>query len=228
MQRGRDSGRGESATKVARNDHKSLRLVPIGGMRASCEVSPCGAFHPVLLWTAPVNWLLVAYATIILLHMKPFPVKLLHVSREFRLEKFLPFRLNLAATELSERLLSIYGDEFGLDIPQWRILANLAAVNEVTARDVARITHSHKSTISRAVQHLEERGLVQRLVSERDRRAFTLTLTTEGRKLLRRLLPLVLRFESDLLAALTDSERRALETGLRALEAAIRAQVESR
>jgi DNA-binding MarR family transcriptional regulator len=146
------------------------------------------------------------------------------VSRDFRLESFLPFRLDVAATEPSERLSSIYGDAFGLDIPQWRILANLAALGEATAQDVARITRSHKSTISRAVQHLEARGLVARLVSERDRRASRLTLTAEGCDLLRRLLPLALRFEADLLAMLTERERKALEKGLGALERAIEAR----
>ena len=146
------------------------------------------------------------------------------MSRDFRLESFLPFRLDVVATELSERLSSIYGDEFGLDIPQWRILANLAELGAVTAQDVARITHSHKSTISRAVQHLEARGLVERIVSERDKRAFRLRLTAEGCKLLQRLLPLALRFEADLVAMLTESERKALENGLGALERAIAAR----
>ncbi len=135
------------------------------------------------------------------------------MSSDFRLDSFLPFRLDVAATELSERLSALYGEAFGLDIPQWRILANIAALGEATAQVVARITRSHKSTISRAVQRLEARGLVERLVSERDKRAFRLTLTAEGRMLLQRLLPQALRFEAGLLAMLIDSERKALERG---------------
>lgn len=140
----------------------------------------------------------------------------------FRLEAFLPFRLNVAATEISERLSAVYGAESGIDIPQWRILAHLAARGETTAQEVARLTYCHKSTISRAVRQLEKRNLVRRLVSARDRRAFRLELTMEGLRLFGRLQPLVLAFEAGLLAQLSEGEGRALMKGLAALEAALR------
>jgi DNA-binding MarR family transcriptional regulator len=145
------------------------------------------------------------------------------MSEPFRLESFLPFRLNLVASEVSERLSEVYGAEVGVDIPQWRILAQLAARGEATAQEIARLTFSHKSTVSRAVRELEERGLVDRLESPRDKRALRLRLTAQGRKLFLRLQPLVLGFETRLLGGLTEIERRALLKGLSALEGALRA-----
>ena len=143
------------------------------------------------------------------------------MESNFVLNDFLPFRLNVLAQTVSERLSAIYVSKFNLDIPQWRILANLASRGDMTAQDIARITYSHKSTISRAVQELEDRGLIARKVSSSDKRSFTLALTSEGRRLFRQLLPLVLDFERNLIASLSDADARALLKGLAGLESAL-------
>ena len=132
------------------------------------------------------------------------------MEAKFKLGEFLPFRLNVLAQTVSEQLSAIYAARFNLDIPQWRILANLASRGDMTAQDIARITYSHKSTISRAVQELEDRGLIARKVSSSDKRSFTLALTSEGRRLFRQLLPLVLDFERNLIASLSDADARDL------------------
>ncbi len=144
------------------------------------------------------------------------------MSEPFRLEAFLPFRLNLVASEVSERLSQVYGAEIGVDIPQWRVLAQLAARNEATAQEIARLTFSHKSTVSRAVRELEARGLIDRLESAQDKRALRLRMTAEGRRLFARLQPLVLDFEAALMGGLKENDRRALMKGLAALEGALR------
>lgn len=140
------------------------------------------------------------------------------MSDRFRLETFLPFRLNVLAQEVSERLSEIYAKRFNLDIPQWRILANLASRGEMTAQEVAVATFSHKSTISRAVAELETRKLIARTTSSKDKRAFALALTLKGRKLFEQLLPLVLEFEQNLLNRLAASEQKKLYEGIAALE----------
>ena len=143
------------------------------------------------------------------------------MEAKFKLGEFLPFRLNVLAQTVSEQLSAIYATRFNLDIPQWRILANLASRGDMTAQDIARITYGHKSTISRAVQELEDRGLIARKVSSSDKRSFTLALTSEGRRLFRQLLPLVLDFERNLIASLSDADARALLKGLAGLESAL-------
>lgn len=140
------------------------------------------------------------------------------MESNFALNDFLPFRLNVLAQTVSERLSAIYVSKFNLDIPQWRILANLASRGDMTAQDIARITYSHKSTVSRAVQELENRGFIARKVLLADKRSFTLALTIEGRRMFRQLLPLVLEFERKLMASISDADARALLKGLSALE----------
>jgi DNA-binding MarR family transcriptional regulator len=140
----------------------------------------------------------------------------------FHLEDFLPFRLNLVAQTVSERLSLIYAERFGLDIPQWRVLANLASHGEMTAQAIAKLTQGHKSTISRAIKPLEDRELIIRWVSDADKRAFTLRLSAKGQGLFAELLPLVLDFEAELLSRLEPDELNALFTGLGALERALK------
>jgi DNA-binding MarR family transcriptional regulator len=140
------------------------------------------------------------------------------MAKPFKLEDFLPFRLNVLAQEVSVRLSEIYASRFNLDIPQWRILANLASRGEMTAQEIARVTLSHKSTISRAVTELESRKLIERTTSAADKRAFSMRLTAQGQKLFAQLLPMVLKYERGLMDQLSVREQTNLASGLAALE----------
>jgi DNA-binding MarR family transcriptional regulator len=139
----------------------------------------------------------------------------------FVLEGFLPFRLNRLAAEVSERLARIYSERFDLDIPQWRVLATLAGEGESSAQAIVQSTRTHKSTISRAVQQLEEKRLIARVVSGNDKRTQVLKLTSEGQRLFRQLKPLVLAYQEKLLARIEPDAVDALLRGVGALEAAL-------
>jgi DNA-binding MarR family transcriptional regulator len=152
------------------------------------------------------------------LRLQPVFVKIKTMAKPFRLEDFLPFRLNILAQEVSEQLSAIYRGRFDLDIPQWRILANLASRGEMTAQAIVRITLSHKSTISRAVVELEARKLIERVIDRTDKRAYRLRLTAKGKNLFAELLPLVLAFEKSLMGRFSKSEAGKIESGLAALE----------
>ena len=75
------------------------------------------------------------------------------------LERFLPYRLNVLASLTSNALAQIYAERFGLSIPAWRVVATLGQYEVRTARDIAAHGVMHKSTVSRAVSALEQRGL---------------------------------------------------------------------
>jgi DNA-binding MarR family transcriptional regulator len=137
---------------------------------------------------------------------------------DFELARFLPFRLNRLAAEISEQLASLYAGRFGIDIPQWRVLATLASGDGWTAKAIVASTRTHKSTISRAVEALEQRRLIESIRSPDDKREFRLQLTSAGRRLFRQLEPLVLDYESRLIGEMGESEGRRLEKAITALE----------
>ena len=140
---------------------------------------------------------------------------------EFQLSRFLPFRLNRLAAEISEQLSALYAERFGIDIPQWRVLATLHSGNDWTAKAIVASTRTHKSTISRAVEALSQRGLIEAVQSEYDKRAYRLRLTAKGRKLFRELEPLVLDYEKRLMQQLGESDGRRLVKAISALEQAL-------
>ena len=138
------------------------------------------------------------------------------------LANFLPFRLNQIAAELSGRLSTIYAERFGLDVPQWRVMATLVDRDSLSAQEIVESTRTHKSTISRAVQALILRGLVTAGADDQDGRARKLALTKAGRQLMDEIVPLAQSFERDLLRQVGGLESRQFLDGLGALEKVLR------
>ena len=136
--------------------------------------------------------------------------------------KFVPFRLNRLAAEVSNALSTEYQERYGLDIPGWRVLATLGFRKEpCSAQYVAECTRTHKSTISRAVTALMKRQMIERVENENDRREFRLRLTRKGRALYEELFPRLLQREQEILAGLSAQERRDLAVLLGKLEASL-------
>ena len=123
--------------------------------------------------------------------------------------KFVPFRLNRLGAEVSAALSSEYRARYGLDIPEWRVMATLGFRNEAcSAQYIAQCTRTHKSTISRAVTSLLEHGLIERVENADDRREFRLRMTHKGQTLYEELIPRLLRREQEILSCLTAQERK--------------------
>jgi DNA-binding MarR family transcriptional regulator len=133
--------------------------------------------------------------------------------------RFTPFRLNRLAAEVSMALSSEYQERYGLDIPEWRVLATLGFRNGAcSAQYISDCTRTHKSTISRAVTALMRRQIVERVENADDRREFALRLTRRGKRLYQELIPRLLRREQEILACLSARERKELASLLGKIE----------
>ncbi|MGO4571583.1 MarR family winged helix-turn-helix transcriptional regulator [Microvirga sp. 2TAF3] len=141
------------------------------------------------------------------------------------LERFLPYRLNVLASLSSNALAQIYAERFGLSIPAWRVVATLGQYDVRTARDIAAHGVMHKSTVSRAVSALEQRGLILRRPNQDDRREELLALTEEGRRIYDSLAPEALGFEQKLVSALNIQEQALLAALIDKLTTRARAMV---
>src|SRR3979490_1676064 len=128
-----------------------------------------------------------------------------------RLDLFrcVPFRLTRLAAEVSAALSSEYQERYGLDIPEWRVLATLGFRNDAcSAQYVAHCTRTRKPAISRAVAALLRRQLVERVENEDDRREYRLRMTRKGKALYEKLIPRLLRKEQEILSCLSAQERK--------------------
>lgn len=144
---------------------------------------------------------------------------------DLRLEHFLPYRLNRAAAVSSRHFSRIYRAEFGLTVPEWRVLATLGQLGTATATEIGRDSAMHKTKVSRAVAALQKRRWVAREADEADRRVEHLSLTAAGKAAHRRLAPKMLAGEEALLGRLTPREREEMLKGLALLEKALRTSV---
>lgn len=142
-------------------------------------------------------------------------------SMDLQLETFLPYRLNRATALAIGEFSRIYRNEFGLTVPEWRVLATLSALGSATATEIGRDSAMHKTKVSRAVTSLQQRRWILRETDEHDRRIEHLSLSAGGKAAFRRLAPKMLAFEQQLLARLSASERRDLLRGLDVLEKAL-------
>ena len=136
--------------------------------------------------------------------------------------KFVPFQLNRLAAEVSSALAAEYAARYGLDIPEWRVLATLGFRHEpCSAQYVADCTRTHKSTISRAVTSLLKRQIIERVENADDRREFRLQLTRKGATLYEELIPRLLRREQEILSCLSAQERKDFARLLGKIEASL-------
>jgi DNA-binding MarR family transcriptional regulator len=132
--------------------------------------------------------------------------------------RFVPFRLNRIAAEVSRELASVYAERFGIDVADWRVLATLAMGEPRSAGFIVRCTRTHKSKISRAVTKLVSAGLLEGVPSDADRRETELRMTEHGREIYAQLVPLVLEHERRIVSCLDQGELAAFTRGLDKLE----------
>jgi len=132
---------------------------------------------------------------------------------------FVPFRLNRLAAEVSNALSDEYQARYGLDIPEWRVLATLGFRNDAcSAQYISDCTRTHKSTISRAVTTLLDRQLIERVENADDRREFALAMTRKGQALYEELIPRLKRREQEILSCLSAGERKEFAAALGKIE----------
>ncbi len=133
----------------------------------------------------------------------------------FDLSAFLPYQLAVAAARISKAFAERYRSEFGLSIPEWRVLAHLAQSDAVSVREIHARVDMDKSKVSRAAARLEAAGLIEKRIHPGDRRLIELRLTGPGRDLIARILPIAETYQQEVLAQIgpdAPALRRALQT----------------
>ncbi len=111
-----------------------------------------------------------------------------------KLEEFLPYRLNVCASLVSQALSRIYAERYKIGVPEWRVLVTLGQFGMMTAKAIGIHSHMHKTKVSRAVALLERRKLVARRANRADLREAFLSLTPAGRDIYSELAPIAHRF----------------------------------
>src|ERR1700675_1565580 len=134
-----------------------------------------------------------------------------------KLEDFLPHKLNVLSSLVSQALTRVYGQRYGIGIPEWRVLVTLGEYGVMTGKAIGAHTHMHKTKVSRAVALLEKRKLLVRRTNSADMRESFLSLTAPGRSMYQELAPHALDFADRLTEILSPSDRDAFHRALKQL-----------
>ncbi|WP_066098396.1 MarR family winged helix-turn-helix transcriptional regulator [Xanthomonas massiliensis] len=126
------------------------------------------------------------------------------------LEQFLPFRISVLSNRVSGNIAKIYGERYGMAIPEWRVITILALYPNSSASEVSDHSAMDKVAVSRAVARLLERGFIRRETHGDDRRRSMLTLTAAGRQVYETVAPLVNEMEGRLMSVLSPAEQEQL------------------
>jgi DNA-binding MarR family transcriptional regulator len=128
-----------------------------------------------------------------------------------KLEEFLPYRVNVLASLVSQALSRIYADRYGIGVPEWRVLVTLGQYGVMTGKAIGGHSHMHKTKVSRAVALLEKRKLVARRANRADLRESFLALTPAGLSMYADLAPIALDFAKRLSEVVDPGDRAAFE-----------------
>jgi DNA-binding MarR family transcriptional regulator len=131
-----------------------------------------------------------------------------------RLEKFLPYKLSILAKKVSDGLAARYSKEFGLSIPEARILTTCGQTPVMTAGAICAHSEMNKVMVSRGIASLDARDFIKTLTNKDDRRESFVSLTLAGRKVYDELVPLALGFEAELRTSISSPTFDAFNAGL--------------
>lgn len=125
-------------------------------------------------------------------------------------------RLRWAITRTARRLRQEAGTDLGPS--QVAALATIERHGPLSPSDLADRERIKRPTATRIVGHLETAGLVERVRDPEDGRASILSVTSEGRELLKRLRARKTAYLAKRLGALDAEDRRTLERAAELLE----------
>lgn len=107
---------------------------------------------------------------------------------EMGLENFAPYLMNRIIGRYNAAMSSEMAEQ-GLTTPQMRSLAVLSVIDGILIRELAVYAVVQQSTLSRALDTLDQSGLIRRETDQQDSRATRVFITKSGREVYDRLWP---------------------------------------
>ena len=123
----------------------------------------------------------------------------------YRLSNSFPYLLNRVGVRMGE-LFSRRIASYGVTLPMYRVMAALWETGDQRLSDLATVTTTEISTLSRLIGEMKRKGLVTRSRLEDNGRTVAINLTAKGKTLVEELMPIAVHFEDVAIANYSDSE----------------------
>ncbi len=144
-------------------------------------------------------------------------------SDDFDLEAAIGLHVNRTAFLMSEEIARRFrSNGLPLTAQDFGILHRLGRQNGLGPSLLARQMLRDKTTITRRIDALQAKGLVERIGDESDRRCTLVALTARGRQALTEMQDLVARFQREILADVPERDREATLRTLRRISERLR------
>lgn len=134
-------------------------------------------------------------------------------------DHFLTTMMSQVVNALRRSITLPYAQEFGLTVPEWRILSLLAHAKSLPFAELVVQSTSDKALVSRTLRLLEKRGFVD-LQSEGStpRKKLTCSITPTGEALHDKVIPLARKSQAEAIHVMTPDERRVVYHALRRVQ----------
>ncbi|PMM60475.1 MarR family winged helix-turn-helix transcriptional regulator [Vibrio splendidus] len=142
------------------------------------------------------------------------------MPEEFDRQNSFGWMINVIANKASKDF-DLELKKHGLTIALWPTLMCLWEEEGVTQRDIAAKSKVENSTTTRTLDKLEKLELVERRADPHSRRSFRIYLTEKGKALEEVLIPIPVRLNEELMAALDAQEQQQMIGLLKKMVAAV-------
>jgi DNA-binding MarR family transcriptional regulator len=140
------------------------------------------------------------------------------------IEDFLTFRLTRLSNALRTNMTKRYLEEFGLSLPEWRLLALVTRFSPLRFSELTSRSSMDKGQVSRTLRIMTKRGLTKMKALKRGTAyaealaaPVIVSVTPKGKALYKAVLPTAQRRQAEILLTLSDTERTALYNTLEKL-----------
>jgi DNA-binding MarR family transcriptional regulator len=130
------------------------------------------------------------------------------------IDQFITFRMTRLSNALRNNLSKRYLEEFGLSLPEWRLLALITRFSPVRFSELTSRSSMDKGQVSRTLRVMSKSGLIKmKVLKQRSRSAEALaapvvvSVTAKGRGLYESVLPVARRRQAEMLLNLNATER---------------------
>jgi DNA-binding MarR family transcriptional regulator len=155
-----------------------------------------------------------------ILQQEPDPWSALSESGDgLTVDNFLTTVMSQVVNALRRSLTLPYAQEFGLTVPEWRLLSLLAHAHSLPFAELVVQSTSDKALVSRTLRLLEKRGFVElRAEGNTPRKALTCIITPAGTALHAKVIPMARRRQAEAIGVMTPEERRVVYHALKRVQ----------
>ncbi|MDU0204237.1 MULTISPECIES: MarR family transcriptional regulator [Paenibacillus] len=128
-----------------------------------------------------------------------------------QMDHSLGFILNHAGRRMTQLLGSQF-QPYDMTTEQWVVLHRLACEDGITQKLLATRAEKDQTNITRILDQLERKGMIERRANEQDRRSFLTFITEQGRAMNDILTPIEQKVIASLLSSFTEEQAALLKS----------------